>query len=277
MAEDILSKTLITGAGGMVGSYVDFGFKTDQKDLDVTNLEQVMAIVKKYKPKAIIHLAALTDVDQCERDPNLAYLVNSIGAYHVALAAKSIGAKMVYISTAGVFDGKKKTPYTEKDKPNPMNFYGRSKYLGEVLVREVLDDYIIGRVCWMFGGGKSQDKKFLAKILAQAHKPEIKAVKDQYGSPTFGKDLVGAVKKLLEMDARGIFNLANSGVCSRYEYAREIVASAKLPIKVTPVQLSYFKSDAVRTTNEGLISKKKLTRPWQEAVREYIATEWQSL
>jgi dTDP-4-dehydrorhamnose reductase len=105
-------KVLITGAAGMVGSYFDFGIKTDRRSLDVTDFDQTLLFVKSHKPQAIIHLAVETDVDKCEREPRNAYLVNSAGAYHLALVSKKIGAKLVYISTAGVFDGEKDGPYT---------------------------------------------------------------------------------------------------------------------------------------------------------------------
>ena len=127
-------KTLVTGARGMVGSYMDFGIKTDRDTLDVTNLEAVLAIVKAHKPKVIMHLAALTDLDVAEKNPALAYNINTVGTYNVALAARMIKAKLVYISSTGVFDGTKKGPYNEKDVPNPQNYYGHSKYAGELII-----------------------------------------------------------------------------------------------------------------------------------------------
>ncbi|MEK9150715.1 MAG: dTDP-4-dehydrorhamnose reductase [Patescibacteria group bacterium] len=269
------SKVLITGAGGMVGSYADFGVKTDRRSLDVTDLKEVLKVCREHKPQVIIHLAAETDVDRCERDPEYAYMVNGIGAYHMALAAKESGAKLVYVSTAGIFDGAKEKSYMEEDEANPQNYYGRSKHLGELAVKGILKNYIIARVCWMFGGGPQKDQKFVAKIIRQFDKGEIKAVDDQIGSPTFGKDLMGAVKKLIEQDAVGVFNLANKGVCSRYEFAREIVNILNPEIKVTPAKMVDFNLDAPRTFNEGLISKVDLMRPWQEALKEYLETEWE--
>src|SRR3989338_4767009 len=118
-----LPKTLITGASGMVGSYIDFGVKTDRKTLDVTKLEEVRAAVKFHRPNVIIHLAALTDLDYCEKNPIEAYLVNSVGTYNVALAAREAGAKLVYISTAGIFDCQKNGFYRESDPGNPQNHY----------------------------------------------------------------------------------------------------------------------------------------------------------
>lgn len=271
-----LNKVLITGANGMVGSYVDFGIKTDRRSLDVTDLKEVRAVCRKYKPEAIIHLAAETDVDRCERDPEHAYLINSVGTFNVATVAKEIGAKLVYVSTAGVFDGLKKTNYTEKDKPNPQNYYGQSKYFGELAVRGILDNYIIARVCWMFGGGPKKDQKFVAKIIEQLPKGELKVVTDQIGSPTFGKDLIAGIKKLLKSDSKGIYNLANEGVCSRYEFAQTIVKILGKNTKILPVKMSDFKMDAVRTFNEGMVSKIKTQRNWRNALKEYLKTEWKN-
>lgn len=268
------SRVLVTGVNGMVGFYVNFGIKTDRRSLDVTDLKEVLNVCRLHKPQAIIHLAAETDVDRCERNPEHAYMVNAIGTYHMALAAKELGAKLVYITTAGVFDGVKKEPYTEEDEANPQNYYGRSKHLGELAVKGVLENYIIARVCWMFGGGPKRDQKFVAKIIKQFDKGEIRAVDDQIGSPTFGKDLLGAIKKLLEEGRNGVFNLANKGVCSRYEFAKEIIDILNPGIKVTPAKMADFNLDAARTVNEGLISSVDLMRPWQEALREYLETEW---
>jgi dTDP-4-dehydrorhamnose reductase len=272
-----LEKVLITGANGMVGSYIDFGVKTDRRSLDVTDLKEVLNVCQRYKPEAIIHLAAETDVDRCERDPEYAFLVNGVGTYNMAVAAKNLNAKLVYISTAGVFDGTKEGSYTEEDEPNPQNYYGHSKFLGELAVKGMLKNYLILRVCWMMGGGPSKDQKFVAKIIKQFDKGEIRAVDDQIGSPTFGKDLIVAIKKLLEQDAVGVFNLANKGVCSRYEFAKEIIDILKPDVKVTPVKMNYFNLDAPRTFNEGLISKVDLMRPWQEALKEYLETEWKPI
>jgi len=275
-----LPKILITGSDGMVGSYVDFGIKTDKKTLDVTNTEAVLQMVKLHKPDVILHLAALTDLDLGEKNPSLAYFVNTIGTYNVALAARETKSKLVYISSTGVFDGTKKGPYTEKDMPKPENHYGHSKYAGELLIQSMLKDYIIARACWMFGGGERLDKKFVAKIIAQLKKPEtseIKALDDVSGSPTYAKDLVAALKKLILKDARGIFHLTNKGSGSRFDVANVIVKTIKPSVKVTPVDSSYFNLPAKRVANESAASKVKLMRPWQEALKEYLETEWPKL
>ena len=272
-----LPKTLITGGSGMVGSYIDFGIKTDRGNLDVTDQDAVMAAVKKHKPKVIIHLAALTDLDIAEKNPTLAYHINTVGTYNVALAARAYKAKLVYISSTGVFDGTKKTPYTEKDIANPKNYYGHSKYAGELIIQSLLKDYIIARACWMFGGGPSQDKKFIAKIvrqLAQKDITEIKALNDVHGSPTYGKDLAAALKKLIAKNAKGVFHLTNKGTCSRFDVAKIIVETLKPSVKVLGVTGDYFNLPAKRVTNESAVSRVNLMRPWQQALREYLLTEW---
>ncbi len=260
----------------MVGSYVDFGIKTNHRNLDITDFDEVMKVIKDKKPQAIIHLAAETDVDRCDRDPNYAYLINGVGTYNVATAAKEVCAKFVYVSTAGIFDGEKTGPYAEDDEPNPQNFYGRSKYMGELIVRGMLTDYIIARACWMFGGGPEKDLKFVGKIIRQLDKLEIKAVNDAYGSPTFGKDLIEAIKQLLLRDAAGIFHLSNEGSCSRYEVAKFIIETLKPEVRLMPVGLDYFPG-ANRVKNEAMSSKEKLVRPWQEALKEYLEMEWKTV
>jgi len=273
-----LSKVLITGGTGMLGSYVDFGVKTNDHTLDVTDLESIRGACKKYSPKVILHLAAETDVDKCERDPKRAYLVNAVGTYNAALAAREIGAKLFYISTIGVFDGEKQGPYTENDPPNPINHYGHSKLLGELAIESLLKDYCILRVCWMMGGGPERDKKFIAKIIHQLFTgaKEIKAITDQIGAPTFGKDVVKAIKILLEKDQRGIVHFPNKSSASRFEVAKYIVDYFKPGVPVIAVEPAYFNLNAVRTKNETFSSKLNLdfVRPWQEALKEYLDTEW---
>ncbi len=276
--EKDFSKTLITGSTGMVGSYINFGIKTDRRSLDITDLKEAVNVCKRYKPDTIIHLAAETDVDRCERDPEQAYLVNTIGTYNMAVAAKEVGAKLIYISTAAVFDGTKDDPYIETDVPNPQNYYARSKYLGELAVRGVMNDnYIIARAGWMFGGGPDRDLKFVAKIIPQFKNPEIKAVNDKFGSPTYGKDLVDGIKQLILSKANGIYHMSNKGVCSRYDIAMFIKDIIHSKTNIVSVDSSYFNLDAVRGNSEGMASRVEIMRPWRDALKEYLETEWKKL
>ncbi len=258
----------------MVGSYIDFGIKTTNRDLDVTDLNETLKAVKSHKPEAIIHLAAETDVEKCERDPKHAYLINSIGTYNVAIAAKEIGAKLVYVSTIGVFGGDSSDAYSETSKPNPQNYYGRSKYLGEILIKGMLDDYIIARAGWMFGGGPLKDKKIVAKIIKQLNLEEIKAVNNISNSPTYAKDLVFAVKKLIEENQIGIFHLTNAGKCSGYELALEIVKIMGKKSKVISVSSDYFDSRVKRGNLISVSNSGRSARHWKEALKEYLEMEW---
>lgn len=272
------SKVLVTGGGGMVGSYVDFGIKTDRRSLDVTDLKETVSVVEKYKPRAILHLAAETDVDRCERDPEYAYIANSVGTFNVAMAAKEVGAKVVYVSTVYVFDGSKKDPYSEEDTPSPRSYYGMSKYLGELAVRGVLDNFLIVRAGWMFGGGPTKDQKFVAKIIKQLEdSKEIKVVRGDLGSLTYARDLVYGIKDMLSNDKRGIVHAFNSGFCSRYDIASEIKKIAGSQVGMIPVEPGYFGLDVSRNRSDTMASMHGGgMRPWQEALKEYWGTEWKN-
>lgn len=258
----------------MVGSYIDFGIKTDIDTLDITNLSSVEEFFKKIKPEVVLHMAAETDVDRCEREPSYAYRVNAVGTHNISIAAREYNAKMVYVSTSGIFDGKKEGAYSEKDIPNPQTVYGRTKFLGEVMVKDIVPEFLIVRAGWMIGGGPEKDKKFVSKIVKQLNSPEIKAVSDTVGSPTFAKDLIGGIKKLLKEERTGLFHLSNQGVCSRYDMAREIIRILGSSAKVISVDASYFSSDASRVSSEAMTSKIDIMRPWKEALKDYLLTEW---
>lgn len=268
-------KILITGADGMVGSYINFGIKTDKNTLDISDEKAVKNFFDKYRPEVVLHLAAETDVDLCERDPSRGYKINTFGTYNIATAARNFNAKMVYISTTAVFDGKKNELYSEEDAPNPQNIYGRTKYLGEIMVKDIVPEYLIIRAGWMFGGGPQKDKKFVAKIIKQLNLPEIKVVNDKTGSLTFGKDLIKGIQILLKENRTGIYHLANKGLGSRYDIACEIARLLKPSVKIIPVSSDYFNLDAPRGA-ETLGSKIDIMRPWQEALKEYLQTEWKN-
>lgn len=272
---DIFDLALITGADGMIGSYIDSGIRTNHRSLDVTNLAEVMKVCMHHKPKLVIHLAAETDVDYCEHDITHAYQVNAIGTYNMATAAKAVGAKLVYISTSGVFDGTKVEPYTEEDIPAPSHVYGHSKYLGELAVQGMLDDYLILRVCWVFGGGPSKDQKFIAKILQQVDQPVIKVIGGKRGSPTYGKDLVVGIKRLVKEGKSGLYHMGNAGSPTRADTVKEIVRITASRAKVEEVDPSFFgAANASRPNNESMVSMVPYMRPWQEALEEYIHEEW---
>lgn len=244
----------------------------NRDDLDVTNLQAVMTECRKSRPGIILHLAALTDLSECEKDPLRAYLVNTAGTYNMALAAQTIGAKLVLISTSGVFDGDKEGLYVETDVPNPVNVYGHSKYLAELAVIAMLEDHLIVRTSWIFGGGKGKDKKFVGKMVAQRDAAGVYAVVDRFGSPTYAKDLAGAIMQLLEEKRRGIVHLGG-GVATRYEVAREVFTLLGSHAKVMVSFANDFESGHRSGRNESMPAS-KFMRPWQEALAEYLLCDW---
>jgi len=284
-------RILVTGAGGMVGSYVREVFGDGDlvltdiiegfSPLDVRDPVMVQRIVAEVRPHLILHLAAATDVDRCEQTPDQAFHANAIGTQNVALACQSSGAELVYISTAGVFSGEKPEPYTEFDLPGPVNAYGQSKLAGEQIVASILQRYYIVRAGWMIGGGQ-KDKKFVGKIvqLIQERKQELSVVHDKFGSPTYAKDFLGGIRALITTGYYGLYHMVNSGVGSRYDVAlvlRELLGCPD--VKILPVSSAHFplpapraRSEAMRNLKIELLGLHKM-RPWEEAVREYVSCE----
>lgn len=269
-----LKNVLITGANGMVGSYVHFGHKTDIDTLDVRSIDSVKAGFEKYKPSVVLHLAAETDVDLCAKNPVHADEVNALGTKNVAMMCEAFNARLVYVSTASVFDGKRTTPYTVKDEPHPSNTYAASKYAGECFVRAILPASLIVRAGWMFGGGPGKDKKFVGKIMPQLAQDEIKAVTDKRGSLTFAKDLIDAICGMIRSGKTGTAHLVQAGVPTRYEIACEIVRMTQANPRVIPVDSSYFNLAAARPSLEALDAGSDALRDWRDALKEYIQTEW---
>lgn len=277
---------LVTGSNGMVGSYLREIFSdeqlalTDLPEMDVTKKEQVFALVEKYSPSTVLHLAAETDVDKCETVIDHAYRVNAIGTYNVALACKKYSAEMIYISTGGVFNGQAGRVHTEFDRPDPVNVYSKAKHEGEKLVRDLLKKHYIFRAGWMIGGGRLKDKKFIGKIIELCRtKAEIEVVNDKYGSPTFARDLLAGIKKVITTGNYGLYHLVNGGACTRYEIALEIVRHLGLKVRIKPVTSERFHLPAPRAASEAMRNYKldlmgiNPMPDWRTALAEYIK-EW---
>lgn len=284
-------KMLVTGVGGMVGSYVPEVFKdydlvlTDQIDgyapLDVRDPLAVSKAVGEVRPDLVLHLAAATDVDRCEQEQEWAYHTNALGTQNVALACQSHDVPLIYISTAGVFWGDNAEPYTEFDVPRPANIYGHSKLAGEHIVASLLRRYYIVRSGWMVGGCE-RDKKFVGKIVRMIWdgNTRLKVVDDKLGSPTYAKDLLRAIRALIPTGFYGLYHVANKGCCSRYEVALAIRDVLQRPdVEVEPVSSAYFPLPAPRARSEALRNLKLELlgldgmRPWKDALREYLVTE----
>lgn len=281
-------RVLVTGAGGMLGCSFALHLSRDEgwvnflpnrSKLDVTNSASVQENFHHSQPDAVIHLAALTDVEQCQKDPDAAYLANYMGTWFVAQACAQRNITMVYLSTDMVFDGSKESSYIETDIPSPLNIYGKTKLAGEVLVRNLVPHHYIIRAGWMFGGFQ-EDYKFVGKIIDQIMSgKELKVVTDRTGSPIYTEDLAKKIINILTENLPwGTYHLANRGSCTRYELARHIMDYSGLPhISIDPVPSSYFPVDtprpamtALRNFSLELMGKDDM-RTWQEALREYVA------
>lgn len=257
---------------------------TNSQEMDVRLPQAVQRVFADFAPELVYHLAALTDVDGCERAPIEAYRTNTVGTQNVALACQRTDIPMVYLSTISVFDGSKPEPYTEFDVPNPQSWYSRSKYEGEKIVQQLLRRFYIVRAGWMFGGGVA-DKKFVAKMIELARtRPEIKVVNDKFGSPTYTCDLSPAVIRLTHTNWYGVYHLVNPGQpCNRYEFARKILEYAHITTcRLIPVSSAEFPLPAPRPRMEAArnlhveLMGLELMRPWEDALKEYIGNLIQS-
>ncbi|RLA80331.1 MAG: dTDP-4-dehydrorhamnose reductase [Deltaproteobacteria bacterium] len=276
-------RIMVVGAEGMLGKDLVkvLGERYEvvalgKEELDITAYREVKRWVKQVSPRIVIDAAGYTDVDGCERRSRLAFAVNGEGAKNLARAASLVKAKVVYISTDYVFDGKKESPYTEEDPLNPLNVYGESKVMGERYVEKFADDYLIVRTQWLYGLG---GRNFVETILSLSERQErIEVVNDQIGTPTYTLDLSRAIATLLEKDLWGIFHISNSGQCSWYDFACEILRQAGIDeVEVIPISSADLTRPARRPLY-SVLSNEKLRReggcemrPWQEALKDYLS------
>ena len=272
-------RVTVLGSSGLLGQELVRALNGEQltslssKDADLRDQSQVERVIRDSRPDWIILSAAFTDVDGCEANRTLAFAVNCDGAVHVANAAAAVGSRLMFLSTDYVFDGAKPSPYETADPRHPINVYGESKARAEQRLLEILPEVCIVRTSWLFGHG---GKCFPATILKlAAARPEISVVNDQRGSPTFTRDLAWALAQLCSKGARGIVHATNSGNCTWFEFAREIVAISALSTTVKPVASAEFPRPARRPANSVLSASSLhaygIHMPeWRDALRRYL-------
>jgi len=296
-------RVLITGAAGMLGTDLvptlrRLGYAPLATDivkaegvriLDVRDYSAVKRTISRFKPSWVIHLAAETNVEKCESNPNHAYLTNVIGTENVAIVCRDHTISLVYTGTSGVFDGRKvdpqgyPEPYIEFDDPNPVNVYGMSKYQAEKTVTQTTCKHLIVRAGWMMGGFK-RDKKFVGKIVAQLRSKakKIYAVTDKIGSPTHTVDFAKTIVFMMNSNLCGLYHAACTGMGTRYDVANEILKIlGRNNVKLIPVSSDFFKDDypAPRAVSQGIRNYKlelrgvNLMPPWQIALKNYL-TRW---
>lgn len=280
-------KILITGASGMLGADLQAVLSPDHElvltdvagdviPMDITDPESVMSVMEEHRPDVVIHSAAYTDVDGCERDPDKAFLVNGTGTKNVAAACREFDASMVYISTDFVFDGEKGEPYTENDPTNPLGAYGASKLAGETHVRDICPKHYICRTAWLYG---IHGKNFPFAIINRAKSGQpIKVVSDQIGSPTFTVDLATIIKDIISSPVYGTYHTTNKGSCSWFDFAKKILALAGMnDVEVTPIKADDWPSPTRRPKCSVLrhltleLQGKDNLRTWEEALEDFIS------
>jgi dTDP-4-dehydrorhamnose reductase len=272
----------ITGSKGQLGTALQTRLASetllplDLPEWDMTDAMRVRAILEAFAPDVVIHSAALTDVDRCETDPERAYLVNAVGTQNVALACQRCAAPMLYVSTDYVFDGTKGAPYLEYDPPAPLSVYARTKLAGEWAAQSLLLRFYIVRSAWIYYPGR---RNFVETVLRLAReRGALSMVTDEAGSPTYAPDLADAIARLLPSELYGIYHFTNTGVCSRYEWACEILRLAGLDhLTVAPSQ-GYVRPAPVprRVELRNLYGASQLgitLRPWQEALADYFRVQ----
>lgn len=272
---------LVTGAGGLLGGQVAWTFSQRGIDafafnhaaLDVTDADAVRERLNAIRPQVVVHCAAMTNVDACERDPDRATEVNADGSRNVAAAAVEVDAAIVAVSTDYVFDGEN-APYTENSPTDPIQVYGRSKLAGEDAVREANPRHFIVRSAWIYGPG---GKNFLSKLPVLAETNEsISAVVDQFGSPTYAPDLAEGIAALAETDAYGTLHIVNEGRCSFAEFCETAVKLLISDLRVEHVKLADLGRPAPRPRDTTMIGAAwaaagfEPLRGWQEAAASFI-------
>ncbi|MDO5564292.1 MAG: dTDP-4-dehydrorhamnose reductase [Eubacteriales bacterium] len=277
------NKILVTGTNGQLGFDICNELKkrnieyisTDIKDMDITNKNSVESFIKTHSPDAIIHCAAYTQVDKAEEDIENCYKVNVDGTKNLASVCKNLDIPMMYFSTDYVFDGKGVEAFKVFDKASPQSVYGKTKYQGEEVIRELLKKFFIIRTSWVFGVNGHNFVETMIK-LSQNHN-EIKVVNDQIGSPTYTFDLAKLSVDMILTEKYGIFHATNEGFCSWADFAKEIFKIKKINTKVIPVSTEeYGLSKAKRPKNSRLdkstltINGFELLPAWEDALKRYI-------
>jgi dTDP-4-dehydrorhamnose reductase len=272
-------RVTIFGASGLLGKALMREWREDtvtglrSSDADIRDAERVRQVVQDSNPEWIVLAAAYTDVDGCEGNPDLALAVNRDGAANVAAAAKLVGARLMFLSSDYVFDGKKTTPYETGDVRNPQSVYGRTKADAEVKLLELMPDCCIARTSWLFGIGGKCFPDTILKLAA--NRPALDVVNDQRGCPTYAVDLARAIIQLCRKNASGIVHVTNAGNCTWFEFAEEIVRSAGLATTVRPASSQQMARPAPRPAY-SVLSPASLQAfgigmpSWRDALQRYM-------
>lgn len=279
-------RILVTGAQGQLGTDLQRSLAEHELtpcthgELDVTEKHRVYGLLKDHRPDAVINTAAYHKVDECESQPDKTFAVNAFGPWHLAMACRMYGAKLLHVSTNFVFDGTADRPYREDDLPLPQNVYGTAKLSGEHLVRSTWDRHFIIRTTGLFGhsGGGGKGYNFVeAMIRAGTERREVVVVRDQVMSPTGTADLACALAELVATDAFGTYHVTSGGACSYYDFARTIFNKTGIEAAVKPTTTEAYGAPAARplytVLDNGRIRSLGIAEmpSWEDALDDYLA------
>lgn len=276
-------KVLVTGVKGQLGYDVVRELQkrgheavgVDIDEMDITDAAAVERVMTEVQPDAVIHCSAYTAVDRAEEDIEICRRVNVDGTENIAKICKKLDCKMLYLSTDYIFSGDGERPWEPDDEASPLNAYGQSKYDGELALKKYVEKYFIVRISWVFGINGNNFIKTMLRLGRE--NGAVKVVDDQIGSPTYTYDLARLLVDMIESDRYGAYHATNEGICSWYEFAKEIFRAAGMDnVSVTPVKSGEFPVKAKRPKNSRM-SKEKLVAngfsllpAWQDAVARYI-------
>jgi dTDP-4-dehydrorhamnose reductase len=304
LEDTIVRRVLLTGGAGMLGSAVVPAFLGADDDVlvtdassralehvppqvarevvDVRNGDRLSSVVASFRPDLVVHLAAVTDIEFCERNPDQAWSTHVVGCRNVARAARDAGAVLVAVSTSAVFDGTLNRPYIEFDPPTPLSQYGLSKAAGEAEVRRIVPECFLFRAGWMAGGGHDRDHKFVGRLIAQLRNGarKLHAVRDRIGSLTVAPSFAETMLQVLQTERYGTYHVVNSGFTTHVEIAKVIIEAVGLTtsVDVVPVSYSHFAADysAPRPKHERLDSLCLRVEgfadlpPWDSELIQYV-------
>jgi dTDP-4-dehydrorhamnose reductase len=273
-------RVVVTGHRGQLGQALQAVLQQedvlgiDLPEHDITDAETIIRAICDFRPHIVVHAAALTDVDRCAREPELALQVNGLGTHNVALACLRCDAAMLAVSTNEVFDGRKGAPYYEHEARNPINAYARSKLAGEIYVQMHLSRFYIVRTAWLYARGGSN---FPSKIVQAADKyGHLRVVCDEISSPTYAPDLAQAIGRLIRTDLYGVYHLTNQGICSRHEFARRILELAgRGSVSIEPITSDQWPRASTPPLHCALHNLAGAQigitlRHWDEGLRDYF-------
>ncbi|MBT3690239.1 dTDP-4-dehydrorhamnose reductase [bacterium] len=277
-------RLLIFGAGGMLGHDLVNAFSdedifvADLPEWDITaDYETLKNKISEVKPEVIINAAAFTDVEGAEEKKDICFKVNAEAVTSLSKICKELDILLVHISTEYVFDGLKQEGYNEEDVTKAINIYGQSKEQGEKNLIENGDKYYLVRSSWLFGKAPQQGKprglNFIEKMIELSKtQSSINVVNDQFGKPTFTKDLAHGIKELIKAKKEyGIYHIINEGSVSWHDLAKETFKLMGLEVDLKPISYKEYDSQIERPTNSVLNNNKlNKLRTWQEALAEYI-------